>query len=186
MKSILLSGIALWCLLSTTVGATQATNIQLVANYFEGDPYNYPTNVVKLRIVNATLNDIHSETELLLSNTSKTSVDKPIILQNEDRTVTGFMASVARASYKIIIVYISINGEAVIDQNFNLKVAEVLKKNSPDSRFDADGLYLDHIDKKTLRIGFQSDSGKGSFKFQVQLTPDGQIKMVPKSIVFDN
>lgn len=186
MKLNLLSAIALWRLLSINVDATQAANIQIVANYFEGDPYSYPTNVIKLRIVNATSNDIHSETALLLSNTSKTSVDKPIILQNEDRTVTGFMASVARASYKIVLVYISINGQVVIDPNFNLEVSEVLKKNSPDSRFDADGLYLDRINKRTLLMGFQSDSGRGSFKFKVQLTPEGQIKMVPKSIVFDN
>lgn len=98
----------------------------------------------------------------------------------------GFDASVARASYKIILVYISDRGETVVNQNFNLEVADVLRKASAGTKFNADGLFLDDIQKKTLRIGFQSDSGKGSFKFRVQLTPDGQIKMVPRSIVFDN
>ena len=187
MKATRVWVVGLLCLLFLVkVDAAQAVDIQVVDSYFKGDISNYPTHVMKLRIINPTYFDIHSETELLLFNTSRSYPKKPIIFQNSDRTIIGFGASVARASYKIILVYISSNGEMIINQNFNLGVAKVLRRSNPRTKFDADGLYLDHIDGRNLRVGFQSDSGKGSFKFEVQLQPNGHLQMVPNSLKVDN
>jgi hypothetical protein len=196
MKVILLPVIGLWCLLlSAKAGDNQASHIEVIDSYnkrfvihsyADGSVDDSAMSYVKLRIINPTYFDIYSETDLLLSNSSKTAVDKSIIFQNADRTIMGFMASVARATYKIILVYISRNGETVINQNFNLKVAEVLRKGSPNIKFYADELCLDHIVGRNLYIAYRSDSGKGFFKFQVRLQPDGQLQMIPNSLKFDN
>jgi hypothetical protein len=176
----------LFLLFSARADADQGTHIQVLDSRFEGDLSNYPTHVIKLQVINPKYFDIRSETELVLSNTSKSYAGKPIIFQNTDRTIVGFGASVARATDKIIVVYISDKGETVINQNFNLEVAAVLKKGIPSAQFDADGLYLDDILGRILRIGFQSDSGKGSFKFEVHLQPDGHLQLVPNSLKFEN
>jgi hypothetical protein len=187
MKStLLIAAVFLYVLSIIRTDASSVTHIQVISSYFKGDISEYPYHVLQLRIVNPTYFDIKSQTELVLFNSDKSFSKKPIIHQNREQTIVGFDASVARASYKIILVYVSDKGETVINQNFNLEVADVLRKASTDTKFDADGLFLDDIQKRILRIGFQSDSGKGSFKFQVQLTPDGKIQMVPKSLVFDN
>jgi hypothetical protein len=83
-------------------------------------------------------------------------------------------------------VYVTSQEEVVINQDFNRELVELLKNNDPTTEVDTTGLYLERIEGRRLFAAFRSDSGKGSFNFQVQLTPDDKFKIVPKSIVFDN
>jgi hypothetical protein len=83
-------------------------------------------------------------------------------------------------------VHTTSQGGVVVNQNFNKNLAEMLKKDSPATDFDPTGLYLDHIDGSRLLIGYRSDSGKGSFKFKVELMPNGNFQMVSNSIVFND
>ncbi len=187
----------LLCLISSTgTDANPSGQIQVVTSYNKrvvlhsyanGKVDDAVTSYVKLRIQNK-INDgpFGSATELLLSNDAKSEVEKPFICENADRTILGFTTCAALLDYTINLVYITTDGEAIVNQNFNQKLTELLKTNNPSIEVDPTGLYLEHIDGRRFFTAFRSDSGRGSFKFQVQLTSDDRFEIVPKSITFDN
>ena len=164
----------------------ETSTIQIMDSYIKSNN-DSSTSYVRLRIQGRSKpGDISSESELILSNDCKNFSEKPQVFQNAERTITGFTASNARDNYKINVIYISTDGKQIIDRDFNLTLAEMLKMSSAGTKFDPSGLYLENILGRNLYIGFKSDSGKGSFKVQVQLQPNGHLEMVPNSLKLDN
>jgi hypothetical protein len=58
----------------------------------------------------------------------------------------------------------------------------MLKKLKSQAPFDTSGFYLVNIVDHTLYIGYNTDSGKGSFKLSIDVAKDGELRIIPESI----
>lgn len=147
--------------------------------------FNYrPASYIKLQIKEApNKGGINSQLELVLSNNSK-GIDPGVVYENEEKTIVGFNASNVRVNYQVNLVYL-INNQQVIDQNFALRLSDLIKKNIPNKDVDLSGIFLADINERKLKFGYQTDSGRGCFSFQVELKRNGSIEFVPGSLEMD-
>jgi len=144
---------------------------------------NSPSEVVRFGVQDVSApGGLASVTTIEMESTCKNPGEKPLVYENANKTIAGFTASNARVNYKINLIWIGPNNQILIDQNLNIRIARMLKKLKSQAPFDTSGFYLVNIVDHTLYIGYNTDSGKGSFKLSIDVAKDGELRIIPESI----
>ena len=156
--------------------------IRILGSWTEGDlGADAPRSIVLFGIHDVSEEGgLASDMSIKMESVCKAPNDSTVIHENAQKTIAGFTASNVRVNYKINLIWIGRGNETLIDQNLNLRLANMLKKLKVEMPFDPTGFFLDKIKDQSLYIGYDTDSTKGSSSFELMSLKTEKCRSIPR------